>query len=779
MAFNKMTIGKKITLGFAIVLGLLAVAGVLSFTGVGQIVTNAQEVISGNQLDCALAQKEVDHLNWAGKVNALLTDDAVTELKVQTDPHKCAFGQWLYGQGRQQAEALVPSLAPLLKEIEDPHAQLHASAIAIKDSFQPADAALPGFLAEKYVDHLQWSAGICQLFLGNKDKLTAQTDPHKCAFGKWYYSEEAKKAVAGNPELAKLYAAIEEPHRKLHESAATVGSQYRQIHPGLLESLMARLDDHRRWAQKVSDGVLLNKADLGVQTDPTLCAFGKWLASDEAKAYMAAFPTLKEAVAEIQGPHDKLHESAKAISAALAIGDNASAREIFSQQTLPALNKVAAGFEKVVKAEQELVHAQGQAKTTYEQVTLPILAQTGGLLQKMRTQAEAALQGQNKARGIYANQTMPALAKTQELLGKLRQEARAHIMTDTVMLDSARGTRFEVSVVSGVAVLVGLLLSFFIVRGITAVLRRISAQMGEGAEQVAAAAGQVSAASQSLAQGASEQAASLEETSSSLEEMSSMTKQNADNAKQADSLMHEAGKVVGQATSSMKELKEAMTTITTASDETAKIIKTIDEIAFQTNLLALNAAVEAARAGEAGAGFAVVADEVRNLAMRAAEAAKNTQELIEGNLQNIKRGGDLVSATDEAFSQVEESSRKVGELVGEISAASDEQAQGIGQINKATDEMDKVTQQVAANAEESAASSEEMNAQAINLNDMVQELRAMVDGSGNGNGKKPRRIKARKSQPKALPAPSRGNDSHGRVARQVIPLEDDRDFADF
>ncbi len=339
-------------------------------------------------------------------------------------------------------------------------------------------------------------------------------------------------------------------------------------------------------------------------------------------------------------------------------------------------------------------------------------------------------------------------------------------------------------------ILIGIILSFFITRGITRPINRIIAGLNEGSDQVASASGQVSSASQGLAEGASEQAASIEETSSSLEEMSSMTKQNADNAGQADNLMKEANQVVVKANDSMNELTTSMQEISKASEETSKIIKTIDEIAFQTNLLALNAAVEAARAGEAGAGFAVVADEVRNLAMRAADAAKNTADLIEGTVKKVSDGSELVTKTNEAFGQVAGSSKKVGELVGEISAASSEQAEGIEQVNKAVVEMDKVVQQNAANAEESASASEEMNAQAEQMKVSVGELMALVGGSGNGNGRtvagSTKSIRHQTHNPvAAYPTPAQKTGSKQLLVNgakevspeQVIPMEDD--FKDF
>jgi methyl-accepting chemotaxis protein len=316
-----------------------------------------------------------------------------------------------------------------------------------------------------------------------------------------------------------------------------------------------------------------------------------------------------------------------------------------------------------------------------------------------------------------------------ETLGEMTKDkiAYAKAIADENSATAAAAVTLTL-IVTVLGAVVAFVLGFFLPRSVTVPVHRVAAGLAEGSDQVASASAQVSAASQSLAEGSSEQASAIEETSASIEELSAMTTQNAENANQANNLMKETGRVVNEANESMQELTVAMKEITTGSEDTAKIIKTIDEIAFQTNLLALNAAVEAARAGEAGAGFAVVADEVRNLAMRSAESAKSTANLIDDSIRRIKNGSDIVAKTNEAFDRVLGGTKKVDELFREIAAASNEQAQGIAQIGKAIAEMDKVVQQNAANAEESASASEELNAQAMQMKDMVAELIAVVRG---------------------------------------------------
>ncbi len=289
-----------------------------------------------------------------------------------------------------------------------------------------------------------------------------------------------------------------------------------------------------------------------------------------------------------------------------------------------------------------------------------------------------------------------------------------------------------------VAMVVGVCLALFIglaiTRSTTRSIQRVIAGLTDSCEQVSSASDQVALSNQSLAEGTSEQAASLEETSSSMEEMASMTKQNADNAFQAKAMMDEIRLLVARVDQHMEEMAGAVNDITRSSEETSKIIKTIDEIAFQTNLLALNAAVEAARAGEAGAGFAVVADEVRNLAIRAAEAAKNTSLLIETTVKSVKKGNELTTSTRDAFKENIAMSDKIGQLVDEIATASNEQSSGIGQVNTALGQMDVVTQKSAATAEESASAAQEMSAQAEQMLAMVKELIEIVGHSSSHSG---------------------------------------------
>jgi methyl-accepting chemotaxis protein len=284
----------------------------------------------------------------------------------------------------------------------------------------------------------------------------------------------------------------------------------------------------------------------------------------------------------------------------------------------------------------------------------------------------------------------------------------------------------------------------------------------------------VANASQELAEGASEQAASLEETSASLEELASTTRRNANDGRSADRLTQELHRVAQSGQSAMGRMTIAIEKIKLSADQTAHIIKTIDETAFQTNLLALNAAVEAARAGDAGKEFAVVAKEVHNLAKRSADAAKDTANLIASSQENANGGVQVTGEVTEILGGIVSGIGKVRDLIQQVSAASDQQSRGVGEINTAVNQLDRVTQASAANAEETAAAGEELSGQARELDGMVRELAAIITGGGRqGQATEslpsaPRQRQASRSQSPKRAKPA----SSGVVEHIVIPLEE-------
>jgi methyl-accepting chemotaxis protein len=480
--------------------------------------------------------------------------------------------------------------------------------------------------------------------------------------------------------------------REQNNKALELARQFEQVGIVDPEGLALRLEqltkDHYVVTQKVLLLLRAKENAFAGGDDHTACNAGKWLPT-----FQTANPTLSAEVKDIVDPHRRFHAAIGHIKQLIADGKAGEADKVYQEEMTPAMHEVFKHFDAMRAA-------VATATTLHEQ---------------METLVDGPVRKAQQA----------GLAE----LDKLVQFNR-DLAAGTVRESNTQGA--FIKKFSLVAMLVGTLvaaaLGFLITRAITRPIQRVTAQLSAGAEQTAAAAAQVSTSSQSLASGASEQAASLEETGASLEELSSMTKRNADSAASAKSLSSETRAAAEAGHSDMTEMRQAMDAIKTSSSDIAKIIKTIDEIAFQTNILALNAAVEAARAGEAGAGFAVVADEVRALAQRSARSAKETASQIEVAIQNGEHGVRISDKVAASLDVIVGKARQVDELVAQIATASSEQTQGIGQINSAVRQMDKVTQDNAANAEETAAAAEELTAQSITLTESVDELHVLIDG---------------------------------------------------
>lgn len=761
VSWKNLKLGKKLAVGFGSVLSLLVVLTVWALVGIAGMATGVSHTSALNALDAEILQREIDHLNWAGQVSKLFTDDRETKLTVQTDPTECGFGKWYAGEGRVDAVAFLPETEDSLKKIGPIHEHLHESAIEIDRLFRQADLQLPAFLAQKKVDHLAWATRCYALFSENLKALTVETDDHSCGLGKFLYGEEGRRAAASDPELAQRLEALKGPHGELHASATNIQQVWKQRHEGLRIALRDRLDEHRQWTARVVNAIVENKSTLGVVTDPTQCVFGKFLDGDEAQAYKADFPKLKDALEASEQPHRELHRSAVSIEEALKAGSSEEASRIYRERTLPALEQVAQHFSTALDAEEEIIAAQNQAQRIFQDETLPILAETQAALDRVVESANTLVAGMQQAQGVYATQTLPALQEVQAHLGVIGDEAKAAATAGNERLqETAADTRLSVVIASLLAIAIGLMLAIAIARGILGPVRKsvafaetvsngdltqqldvqqddeigvlanaLNSMVGrlsvvirgiqEAANQVTAASEELSSSAQNLASGSTEQAANLEETSASIEELNASVQSCAEQAAGGAEIASKCASSAEEGGRAVVETVEAMTRI-------AKQIAIIDDIADQTNLLALNAAIEAARAGEMGKGFAVVAVEVRKLAERSQAAAKEISELATNSVVGAERAGQLIQET---VPDIQETAR----IVSEMAAANAEQSAGTQQISQAIVQLDQVTQQNASLSEETSASSEELAAQAQALQDLVAQF--TIDPSGGRRAK--------------------------------------------
>jgi len=570
-------------------------------------------------------------------------------------------------------------------------------------------------LARREIDHLTWASKLSAfVFDSNVHHLSVQLDPKQCAFGRWYFSAEKARAEQRFPAIAPDLEAIDEPHRRLHASAAKIAEVYREVDPRLVERIQDLELGHLKWASKIETALLDQSTRLDVETDHTQCPLGRFLYGPERAAFLATYPEIDRSLTAIESAHQALHASARDLTAMLERGEPTGARAIFVSRTQPALTEVQQGLEQV------------------------------------QEQAHKRTQGVREAAAIYNDETIPQLHRVQERLGNIAQLVAEHsAQTQGVLNQDGQHTQWLQLIVAAISLALGTLLAWLIIRStlrqlggepadlamatqqlshgdltqeialrkddssslashmakMIVQLRQIVTDVRTGADNLSSASGEVSATSQSLSQGATEQAASVEQTSASIAQMKASVQQNSDHARSTS-------QVARQTADEARQGGEAVARTVTAMKDIAGKVSQIEDIAYKTNLLALNATIEAASAGEHGKGFTVVAAEVRKLAETSGAVAREISDLAKGSLAVAEEAGQRLEAMVPRIIET-------ANLIAEISTSSAEQTAGIQQINDAMGQLDETTQQNASASEELAATAEELSAQAALLRETI------------------------------------------------------------
>ncbi len=676
LSWKNLNLGKKFAVGFGTVLSFLLIVGISSILGISDIVGNAGQVIAGNKLGNLLADKEVDHLNWINKVNTLLTDEKVTTLNVETNDHKCGFGKWLYGEERRHAELLVPSLAPLLKELEGPHRRLHESALSIQKHFKQADSHLPVLLLERMIDHLNWAAKIRDTFLKGESRLDVQTDPTLCALGKWLHSKEAQQIYKnGDADFKAAWQSMLEKHEKLHESAKTL------------------------------------EKTIGASPQQALGMFEQ-----------TTLPLLAETLEKLQYLLDRATQDVQSMQ---------KANDIYANETLPALKQTQGLLHRVRDEAGEHIMSDQQMLTA--------AVKTRGIVILFSTIAIAAgtLLAFVMAKGIIGPlkksvtlvQTVAKGDLTQTI--DVNQEDEIGVLAQSMRMMTENLRKILLDVSTGVQTLSS---SSTELSAISQQMASNSEQSAGYTANVATAAEEMSANMNSVAAAAEQASQNVGIVASAAEEMSSTIQEIAQNTEKGRTISLKAVTQTTSASQKMEQLGSAAQQVGKVTETITEISEQTNLLALNATI----EAARAGEAGKGFAVVAneikELARQTAEATMQIRQQIEGIQNSTLGTVTEIQQVTTTINEVNEVVgniaSAIEEQSIATREIAGNVAQASQgiqEVTQNVAQASTVSGDISKEISQVNASAQEITNAGNQVQMSAEELSSLSERLKEIVE----------------------------------------------------
>jgi methyl-accepting chemotaxis protein len=665
MAWKDVRVQNKFTIGFSFIIIMFVALVISSFLIIQDIISLSEKSIEASQLKLEIIEREVDHLNWDTELAAYLNDPGLFNFTVQTDPQKCLFGQWLNGEKRSHAQSMFPSLAPILKEMEAVHETLHHSALKIKENQTSADTSLGNGLREIKSNLLIWYASLLPYIDREED----------AEFPEPLDLKEFPRIGNEFRELSTTTSSLMEILEVIYEEASEIQnfteegdedsalSIYKGSMNGRLYESIASLDRLIEWHDREMDKMDYSRRIYSIEIRSSI------------QQLKSLFSSMIEIIDENAISTEQIVLEAKSQSITLLIRSLIiilmiilSALILYFSLIRP-INKCV-GFAESVAA--------GDLDATLEIDQKDQIGQLADSLRKV-------------LQGFRDKADLVKQFAEGDLTGSVKSLSEKDVLSQ-----SLEKMKKDIS--------------------------HLVSQIAAAVDQISSGAGQIAEASQNLSEGAATQAGSTGEVVRMVSQISEQASQNADMASQAKGISEKASMDAEKGNEKMELVVQFMEVINNGADKTKKVVKVIDDIAFQINLLALNANVEAARAGKYGRGFAVVADEVRNLAVKSAQAARETSQMVEESISNIQNGFDAVQGAADQLQDIVIGSRQVTEILEEIAEASRSQDDDISQATGGLDMIDHITQENTGNAEETASASEELSSQSLQLKGLVDHF---------------------------------------------------------